>query len=55
MDKKQSLISMYEHLYNSYSNLNLYLSYIEKHHPILFKKLVKHFEGLPGYVGEVKK
>ena len=54
MDKKQSLLSMYEHLNNSNQNLNLYLSYIEKHHPIIFKKLNKYFEGMPGYVGKVE-
>ena len=55
MDKKQSLLSMYEHLNNSNQNLNLYLSYIEKYHPIVFKKLNKYFEGMPGYVGKVEK
>ena len=53
MDKKQSFLSMYEHLNNSYQNLNLYLNYVEKHHPIIFKKLIKYFEGMPGYVGNM--
>ena len=35
-------------------NLSLYLQDIEDNHPVIFKKLIKKFNGLPGYAGKVE-
>lgn len=42
-------LNEYESMKTSIYNLSLYLSYIEKHHPILFRKLNRMFDGLPSY------
>ena len=38
---------------NTIYNLNLYLSYLEEHHPDVFREMEEHFEGLPGYSGSL--
>ena len=38
---------------NRIYNMSLYLSYIERKHPLLFSRLLKRFNGMPGYAGEV--
>lgn len=36
-------------------NMNLYLKYVEQNFPHEFHILEEHFEGLPGYTGNVER
>ncbi len=44
--------SEYEALKDRLYNLSLYLNYIEDFHPIVFRKLNRLFDGMPGYTGK---
>ena len=45
----KSVVSEYEHLRNRAENLNLYLKYVEEHHPDIVAEMDEWFDGMPGY------
>lgn len=46
-------VGEYERLQARVENLNLYLKYVEKHHPELMDEMDEWFDGMPGYAGVI--